>query len=160
MQPMLGLSRRLLVQDETDLTKWLFQGWQTLCEGGEEKTREALEIFSKAIKLDPEDPRPHNYCGIAYEILGNESEAKQNYAKARLYCRGDDKRLRKLQNLRLWKPIGWRNRGDPEGKTDPKGADFLISFQTKDGDFNNKALKKLSKSDVYFQIEEVEKKGH
>ena len=164
MQPMLGLSRRLLVQDETDLTKTLEEGWQKL---REEKTEEALQIFSKAIKDYPEDPRPHIYCCIANEILGKKMEAKDNYKKADHYRKKHkgnyhDKSLRKLklQNLRTWKPIGWRNRGDPEGQTESEGTDFLISFQTKDGDFNNKALKKLSEPDVYFQKKEEKKKGH
>ena len=90
MQPMLGLSRRLLVQDETDLTKTLKQGWQTLCEGGEEKTREALQIFRKAIEDYPEDPRPHHYCGIANEILGKKMEAKDNYKETDDYGKKQD----------------------------------------------------------------------
>lgn len=77
MQPMLGLSRCLLVQDEIDLTETLFQGWKKLSEGGLEKTSEALQIFRKAIELDPKDPRAHNYCGIANEILGEESDSKK-----------------------------------------------------------------------------------
>ena len=162
VQPMFGLSRCLLVQDETDLTKTLNQGWQALSQGGEEKASEALRIFTEAIKLDPTDPRAHNYCGIANEILGKESDSEQNYAKADRYC-GEkhagndyDKSLRALQNLRKWKPIKFCNRGDAEGKPKPTGTDFLISFQTEDSDFNNRALKKLSDSDIYFQ----EKKGH
>lgn len=162
MQPMLGLSRCLLVQDEIDLTETLFQGWKKLSEGGLEKTSEALQIFRKAIELDPKDPRAHNYCGIANEILGEESDSKKNYADADRYCgekyAGNDyhESKRALQNLRKWKPIKFRNRGDAEGKPKAKGTDFLISFQTEDGDFNNEALKKHSESDVYFQ----EKKGH
>ena len=93
MQPMLGLSRRFLVQDESDLTKTLEEGWQKLrerFEGGKEKTEEAQQIFSKAIKDYPEDPRPLNYCGIANEILGNQTEAKDNYKKADYYCKKQD----------------------------------------------------------------------
>ena len=165
MQPMLGLSRRLLVQDETDLTKTLKKGWDTLFEGGEEKTREALQIFSEASTDYPEDPRAHNYCGIANEILGEKSKAKENYEKADGCAEkhtGNDyvKSPEALQNLRKWKPIGWEKRGDPEGKTKAEGTDFLISFQTEDSEFNNNALKKLSESSVIYRQIKEEKKGH
>ena len=160
---MLGPSRRLLVQDETDLTKKLEnkleKGWKTLSEG-REKAGEALESFKEAIKLDPKDPRPHNYCGIAYEFLEKEKEAEDNYETADFLC-GDDKgRKALLQNLRKWKPIHFRKRGDAEGKPRSKGTDFLISFQTEDGDFNNKALKKLSESDVVYFQDNAVKKSH
>ena len=164
MQPMLGLPHGFLLQDE--MTKTLKQGWQTLHQG-KEKASEALQIFRKAIELDPKDPRAHNYCGIANEILQNESAAKKKYEEAERCCRkkhtGDDydKSLRKLQNLRKWVPIGFRNRGDAQGKPESTGTDFLISFQTEDGDFNDKALKKLSERDVCFEEKKgQEKKGH
>ena len=162
MQPMLGLPHGLLLQDK--MTKTLNQGWQTLSQGGKEKASEALRIFTEAIKLDPTDPRAHNYCGIANEILQNESAAKMKYEEADLHCgakhAGNDKKfkatVRLLQNVRKWVPVGFGKRGDAEGKPESKDTDFLISFQTEDGDFNNKALNKLSESDVYFQG----KKGH
>jgi len=55
------------------------QGVQALLDG---KTREALELFTRAEKLDPNATKPHYYVARALERLGEADSAKVEYENA------------------------------------------------------------------------------
>jgi tetratricopeptide (TPR) repeat protein len=52
------------------------QGVQALKDG---KTKQALDLFTQAEKLDPNSPRPHYFIASALERMGNPDSAKAQY---------------------------------------------------------------------------------
>ena len=55
------------------------QGIQALLDG---KTKEALDLFTKAEKLDPHAAKPHYYIAKALERLGEADSARSEYETA------------------------------------------------------------------------------
>jgi tetratricopeptide (TPR) repeat protein len=72
----LALAPPALALSSGDLIK---QGVSLMREG---KARDALDLFTKAQRLDPNGPKPHYYIGSALERLGEPDSAKAEYLSA------------------------------------------------------------------------------
>ena len=121
------------------------RGWSKLEEGRHE---DALADFSRAIELDPELAAAYNHRGITLQILGRDAE--EDFAMADGLTMHDTAAYEALQLIRKWKPIGFKARGEAEGKRKATEADFLISFASPDSSENNKILHLVTQG-VQFQ---------
>ncbi|CAE7530743.1 NPHP3, partial [Symbiodinium microadriaticum] len=132
-------------QAKADVEVLSSRGWSKLEEGRHE---DALADFSRAIELDPELAAAYNHRGITLQILGRDAE--EDFAMADGLTMHDTAAYEALQLIRKWKPIGFKARGEAEGKRKATEADFLISFASPDSSENNKILHLVTQG-VQFQ---------
>jgi len=58
---------------------WFQKGWKDSIAG---RHKEALDAFTKAIELKPDDPEVYTIRGLAYDGFGNERQAIKDYSKS------------------------------------------------------------------------------
>ena len=122
-------------------------GWQHLVEG---KTEVAIEDFTRAIALGQDLPVAYNNRGIAHEVLEQMVEAQADYSEADRLAEKDLELRKRLQSVRVRKPISWKGRKEPAAATKAEGTDFLISFRNLDHKESNRRLRQLEEG-VFFQ---------
>lgn len=114
------------------------RGWKHLCQ---RCRHEALDDFSRAIKLDPNLAEAYNNRSIARRIADEDAAEDEDWADA-LTMHDLEAQIR-LRQQRKWMCIGYSARGEPEGENTAADADFLISFASPDREENNRILHEL-----------------
>ena len=114
------------------------------------QTEVAIEDFTRAIALGQDLAVAYNNRGIAHEVLEQMVGAQADYSEGDRLAEKDLELRKRLQSVRVRKPISWKGRKEPAAATEAEGTDFLISFCSLDHKESNRRLRHLEEG-VFFQ---------
>lgn len=97
--------------------------------------------------MDPNFAEAYNNRCIAKQLVGE--DGKDDGDMADDLTKNNLEAQKRLQQQRKWMCVGYNARGEPEGMTSAKNADFLISFASDDRKVNNEILQKLKTGVCY-----------